>query len=174
MDTKTSKGDVNYDDQTVALTWAATILRNFFVLFILLFILTYSPYFPSGSWRLNLWNFVSYFIFNILLSLHFHFSLSCSGKGNGNPLQYSCLENPRDGGAWWDAISEVIQSRTRLKWLGSSSLFICTYLIISTILLSNSSIIISIITINHRLRFQELFHILILQNSTSYLCSMNI
>ena len=35
--------------------------------------------------------------------LHFHFSLSCIGKGNGNPLQYSCLENPRDGGAWWAA-----------------------------------------------------------------------
>ena len=154
-----------------------SILRNFFVLFILLFILTYSPYFPSGSWRLSLWNFVSYFIFNILLSLHFHFSLSCSGEGNGNLLQYSCLENPRDGGAWWAAISEVTQSRTRLKWLSSSSsssLFICTYLIISTILLSNSSIIISIITINHRLRFQELFHILILQNSTSYLFSMDI
>ena len=36
--------------------------------------------------------------------LHFHFSLSCIGEGNGNPLQYSCLENPRDGGAWWAAI----------------------------------------------------------------------
>ena len=33
--------------------------------------------------------------------LHFHFSLSCIGEGNGNPLQCSCLENPRDGGAWW-------------------------------------------------------------------------
>ena len=51
---------------------------------------------------------------------HFHFSLSCTGDGNGNPLQYSCLENPRDGGAWWAAISEVAQSRTRLKRLGSS------------------------------------------------------
>ena len=36
--------------------------------------------------------------------LHFHFSLSCIGEGNGNPLQYSCLENPRDRGAWWAAI----------------------------------------------------------------------
>ena len=35
----------------------------------------------------------------------FHFSLSCTGEGNGNPLQYSCLENPRDGGAWWAAVS---------------------------------------------------------------------
>ena len=47
--------------------------------------------------------------------LHFHFSLSCIGEGNGNPLQYSCLENPRDGGAWWAAISGVAQSWTRLK-----------------------------------------------------------
>ena len=39
--------------------------------------------------------------------LHFHFSLSCRGEGNGNPLQYSCLENPRDGGAWWAAIYVV-------------------------------------------------------------------
>ena len=47
--------------------------------------------------------------------LHFHFSLSCIGEGNGNPLQCSCLENPRDGGAWWAAIYGVTQSRTRLK-----------------------------------------------------------
>ena len=53
--------------------------------------------------------------------LHFHFSLSCIGKGNGNPLQCSCLENPRDGGAWWAAIYGVAQSRTRLKRLSSSS-----------------------------------------------------
>ena len=53
--------------------------------------------------------------------LHFHFSLSCIGEGNGNPLQCSCLENPRDGGAWWAAICGVTQSRTRLKWLRSSS-----------------------------------------------------
>ena len=53
--------------------------------------------------------------------LHFHFSLSCIGEGNGNPLQYSCLENPRDGGAWWAAVCGVAQSRTRLKRLSSSS-----------------------------------------------------
>ena len=47
--------------------------------------------------------------------LHFHFSLSCTGEGNGNPLQCSCLENPRDGGAWWAAVYGVTQSRTRLK-----------------------------------------------------------
>ena len=53
--------------------------------------------------------------------LPFHFSLSCIGEGNGNPLQCSCLENPRDGGAWWAAIRGVAQSRTRLKRLSSSS-----------------------------------------------------
>ena len=53
--------------------------------------------------------------------LHFHFSLSCTGEGNGKPLQCSCLENPRDRGAWWAAISGVAQSWTRLKWLSSSS-----------------------------------------------------
>ena len=52
--------------------------------------------------------------------LHFHFSLSCIGEGNGNPLQCSCLENPRDGGAWWAAVHWVAQSRTRLKRLSSS------------------------------------------------------
>ena len=48
-------------------------------------------------------------------------SLSCTGEGNGNPLQCSCLENPRDEGAWWAAIYGVAQSQTRLKWLSSSS-----------------------------------------------------
>ena len=53
--------------------------------------------------------------------LHFDFSLSCIGEGNGNPLQYSCLENPREGGAWFAAVCGVAQSRTRLKRLSSSS-----------------------------------------------------
>ena len=53
--------------------------------------------------------------------VHFEFSLSCIGEGNGNPLQYYCLENPRDWGAWWAAVSGVSQSQTRLKWLSSSS-----------------------------------------------------
>ena len=53
--------------------------------------------------------------------LHFHFSLSCIGEGNGNPLQCSCLENPRDQGTWWAAFYGVAQSRTRLKQLSSSS-----------------------------------------------------
>ena len=53
--------------------------------------------------------------------LHLHLSLSCTGEGNGNPLQYSCLEHPRDGGAWWAAIYGVTQSRTHLKRISSSS-----------------------------------------------------
>ena len=53
--------------------------------------------------------------------LHFHFSLSCIGEGNGKPFQCSCLENPRDGGAWWAAVYGVTQSRTQLKRLSSSS-----------------------------------------------------
>ena len=50
------------------------------------------------------------------LSMH-----ACIGEGNGNPLQYSCLENPRDRGAWWAAVYGVAQSRTQLKRLRSSS-----------------------------------------------------
>ena len=53
--------------------------------------------------------------------LQFHFSLSCIGEGNGNPLKCSCLENTRDGGAWWAAISGVAQSRTWLKRLSSNN-----------------------------------------------------
>ena len=54
----------------------------------------------------------------------FHFSLSCIGEGNGNPLQCSCLENPRDGGDLWAAVYGVTQSRTRLKRL-SNMLLAC-------------------------------------------------
>ena len=53
--------------------------------------------------------------------LHFHFLFSCIGERNGNALQYSCLENPREEGAWWAAAYEVAQNRTRLKQLSSSS-----------------------------------------------------
>ena len=53
--------------------------------------------------------------------LHFHFSLSCIEEGNDNPLQCSCLENPRDGGAWWAAVYGVAQSRTRLRRFSGSS-----------------------------------------------------
>ena len=55
--------------------------------------------------------------------LQFHFSLSCIGEGNGNPLQCSCLENPRDGGVWWAAVYGVSQSRTRLMRLSSKATF---------------------------------------------------
>ena len=47
--------------------------------------------------------------------LHFHFPLSCIGEGNGNPLQCSCLENPRDGGAWWAVVHGVAEGRTQLS-----------------------------------------------------------
>ena len=57
--------------------------------------------------------------------LHFHFSLSCTGEGNGNPLQCSCLENPRDGGAWWAAVYGVAQSQTQLKRLSSIYVSLC-------------------------------------------------
>ena len=57
--------------------------------------------------------------------LHFHFSLSCTGEGNGDPLQCSCLENPRDGGAWWAAVYGVAHSWTRLKWLISKYTLNC-------------------------------------------------
>ena len=67
--------------------------------------------------------------------LPFHISLLCIGGGNGNPLQYSCLENPRDRGAWWAVVFGVTQSRTRLKWLSSSSslflIWIAVFFIIS-------------------------------------------
>ena len=59
---------------------------------------------------------------------HFPFSLSCIGEGNGNPLQCSCLENPRDGGAWWAAVYGVAQSRTGLKRLSSSSRLVIAFL----------------------------------------------
>ena len=60
--------------------------------------------------------------------LHFHFSLSCIGEGNGNPLQCSCLENPRDREAWWATVCGVTQSWTRLKQLSSSSRLVITFL----------------------------------------------
>ena len=53
--------------------------------------------------------------------LRFHFSLSCIGEGNGNSLQCSCLDNPRDGGAWWAAVYGVAQSWTRLKRLSKQA-----------------------------------------------------
>ena len=51
----------------------------------------------------------------------FHCGFDLHFPANGTPLQHSCLENPRDGEAWWAAVCGVSQSRTRLKWLSSSS-----------------------------------------------------
>ena len=65
---------------------------------------------PWGRWELDTTE-----------RLYFHFSLSCTGEGNDNPLQCSCLENPRDRGAWWAAIYGVAQSRTRLKRLSRAT-----------------------------------------------------
>ena len=65
---------------------------------------------------------------NTTEQLHFHFSLLCIGEGNGNPLQCSCLENPRDVEVWWAAVYGVTQSRTLLKRL-SSSRKTCIYFI---------------------------------------------
>ena len=70
--------------------------------------------------------------------LHFHFSLSCIGEGNGNPLQCSCLENPRDGGAWWAAAYGAAQSWTRLKRLSSSSSMILLSVQFSCSVMSDS------------------------------------
>ena len=69
--------------------------------------------------------------------LHFHFSLSCIGEGNGNPLQCSCLENPRDRASWWAAMYGVAQSQTRLKWLSSSSKYKCVLVTQSCLSLCN-------------------------------------
>ena len=63
--------------------------------------------------------------------LCFHFSVSCIREGNGNPLQCSCLENPRDRGAWWAAVYGVAQSRTRLKRLSSSSNMLLIFCLLS-------------------------------------------
>ena len=60
--------------------------------------------------------------------LHSHFSLSCNGEGNGNPLQSSCLENPRDWGAWWAAVYGVTQSWTRLERLSLGQKYFEIYL----------------------------------------------
>ena len=66
-------------------------------------------------------------IFGSVFEPAIHFYTSLYGEGNGNPLEYSCLENPRDGGAWWAAIYWVAQSRTRLKQLSSSSRYFVHY-----------------------------------------------
>ena len=82
--------------------------------FIQIFIIVFALF-----WRMSMENSMDYIVHGIAKSWtrlrDFHFSLSCIGEGNGNPLQCSCLENPRDWGAWWAAVYRVAQSRTRLK-----------------------------------------------------------
>ena len=68
----------------------------------------------GGAWKVAVHGFAAE-------RLHFHFTLSCTGEGNGNPLQCSCLENPRDGRAWWAAVYGVAQSRTRLSDLAAAA-----------------------------------------------------
>ena len=82
--------------------------------------------------------------------LHFHFSLSCIGEGNGNPLQCSCLENPRDGGAWWAAVYGVAQSRTRLKRLSSSSSSSMRLIIFCPHMLENTNTLYDVCFILHQ------------------------
>ena len=86
-------------------------------------------FYETGPWCLKVWGWRSLegcspwgrWVSDTTERLPFHFSLSCIGEGNGNPLQCSCLENPRDGGAWWATVYGVTQSQTRLKRLSSSS-----------------------------------------------------
>ena len=72
---------------------------------------------------------------------HFHFSLSCIGEGNGNPLQCSCLENPRGGGAWWAAVYGVAKSQTRLKRLSSSSSSILFSIVTTSIYIPTNNVL---------------------------------
>ena len=72
--------------------------------------------FSSLALRDKVWGVVS-----IAVMTQFQGNMEVLEDGNGNPLQYSCLENPREGGAWWAAFYGVAQSQTRLKQLSSSS-----------------------------------------------------
>ena len=91
-----------------------------FLFFIYLFI-----FFFLSCFTFSFFSRSSFFGGHFAPWLHFHFSLSCIGEGNGNPLQCSCLENPKDGEVWWAAVYGVAQSQTRLKWLSSSSCTPC-------------------------------------------------
>ena len=100
--------------------------------------------------------------------LHFHSSLSCIGEGNGNPLQCSCLENPRDAGAWWAAVSGVSQSQTRLKRLSSSSSIHMNYTQMFKPESKESSLVSSIIIFSILYHLSLLHSLLILSINKSY------
>ena len=91
--------------------WGSSLgFLSFFFFFKVIWQRSLLAYSPWGRWELDTTQW-----------LQFHFSLSYIGEGNGNPLQCSCLENPRDKGAWWAAVYGVAQSWTWLKRLSSSS-----------------------------------------------------
>ena len=103
--------------------------------------------------------------------LYFHFSLSCIGEGNGTPFQCSCLENPRDGGAWWAAVYGVTQSWTRLKRLSSSSsniLYVILFILLSASSNQNISFMFHLFTATHYpiynpfppTKYKVIFHLL--------------
>ena len=104
-----------------------------------------------------------------ILWLSFHFSLSCIGEGNGNPLQCSCLENPRDRGAWWASVYGVTQSRTGLKRLTSSSSLLTIHYIFKKIETLSScfafKIICSLLMLKHWCPFEILESKIILVKS---------
>ena len=105
---------------TLCSSWTEMLLGLILILF---------GYFSINKWNINHSTVIGNITFTLKCNcsrdtterLHFHLSFSCIGEGNGNPLQCSCLENPRNGGAWWATIYGVAQSRTRLKRLSSSS-----------------------------------------------------
>ena len=89
-------------------------LANLNSIFLIIFIVTSCVIFQRRQWQPTtvLLPGKSHGGRSLVGCSHFHFSLSCTGEGNGNPLQCSCLENPRDSGEWWAAVCGVAQSRT--------------------------------------------------------------
>ena len=96
------------------LPWDIIIWRVFWLHIVYVHSTSLSFLTPSSTTILSFWHW----------PLLFHVSRTMLGEGNGNPLQWSCLENPREGGAWWAAIYGVSQSWTRLKWLSSRTMLV--------------------------------------------------